>query len=192
MKNLLTTIIATTTLIASVARSEAAAVDYFVEVDGIPGESTVAGHSGQIHLESFSLQAFQRNLVQPGGSTASPALAMCRPVTLIIPTDQSWPLLFKACMTGQHLKKVTLFADYFADSNGGPTGNFLTVTLEDVLVASVELNNNGDRSTGGSVGETVTLHFTSVGITYRPVLMNGNFGMPITTKFNLSSNKTAE
>lgn len=189
MKNLLTTIIVALITLGFHHRSEAAAVDYFLEVDGINGQATAPGHTGQINLLNFTLQGFQRNLLTVAGGAASPALAQCRPVQLIIPTDQSWPLLFKACMTGQHIKKVAIHADYTPDGPIGPVGTFLTITLEDVVVASVEAN--GDRTATGEPTEVVSLSFSSLSFSFKP-LMGNALGSPVTTRFNLNTNKSTE
>jgi type VI secretion system secreted protein Hcp len=177
---------ATLLLLAALAfgsSTSKAAVDCFLEFDGIAGESVVPGHVGQAEISSFSSSIYQRLLqsnAEVGGAAAT--RAVIKPLTIRKEIDKMSPKLFLACATGKHSKKAVIRCVYNGEP-GAPDGTFLTITLNDVLVASV---NTGTESR--VVGETVTLNFTKIEMEYRPVQQNGSFGAPVTAAFDLKAN----
>ena len=54
------------------------AVDYFLKLDGIPGESTDAKHKGEIDVLAFSWGVSQSGSTAPGGGVATPIGAIAR------------------------------------------------------------------------------------------------------------------
>ena len=113
-----------------------AAVDYFLKIEGIDGESTDAIHKDWIEISSFSWGA--TNPGSYGQSTGKVSIQDFHFVSKRI--DKSSPLLMKACATGTHIKKAQLTCR----KNGNNPVEFLTITLEEVMVSSFSPGGEGN------------------------------------------------
>jgi type VI secretion system secreted protein Hcp len=190
MKHITTTLLIALTCLLSATAARAAHVDYFLEIENIPGEVTIAKHSGHIAVDSFHTSAYQRALTSLAGGAASPSKAVIKPIQIVKPVDKSSPQLFLACMTGKTIPKVTLYADYMpVDQYTGPTGTFMKITLTDVVVASIDTA--GERS-DAVAAEAVTLSFRSMEVSYQPVLANGTLGPATIASFNFTRNTAGQ
>lgn len=186
MKKLI--ISAITALTFAAAAPGEAAVDYFLEIDGIPGEASEASHAGHIRIDGFAAKAFQKALVNAAGGQGGPALAIVKPVTVLKSLDSTSPKLFVACMTGLHIKKATIYADYSNEPGGGPQGSFLKIVLQDVQIASVDHGSITDGTR--AVDETVAFSFAKIEMRYRKVLPNGTLGPEVVAGFDVKANKS--
>lgn len=133
------------------------AVDMFLKIEGIDGESTNAAHKGWIEIQSWSWGLSQAS---SGGGGAGGAVGreLKGHVTLIKRIDKATPLLFKRCSDGTVLALATV---ELTRPNGGPT--YLKYELKEVLISSIA---HGDVDGDGVPEETVTLDFTGVKLTY--------------------------
>lgn len=131
--------------------SYAAAVDYFLELDGIDGESQDATHPETIEILSWSWGVDQ----QANGLAAGVRAAAARrrtastSFTMRKHVDASTPKLMQYCADGKHIRKVTLFART-AESN--PV-EYLIIHMDNVLVSSF--------STAGTAADTVPVESVS-------------------------------
>ena len=89
-----------------IQEADAAQVDYFLKIDGIPGESTDSKHKDWIDVESFSFGATQTGTSGAGGGGAGKVKIQDLMITKYL--DKSSSKLFLATATGEHLKKVEL------------------------------------------------------------------------------------
>ncbi len=170
--------------------SRAAHVDYYLDIEGIPGEVTVANHAAQIAVDYFHSSGFQRALATVAGGTASPSKAVIKPIEITKPVDSASPKLFVACMSGQRIAKATLYADYFAnDQDSVPAGTFLKITLTDVFIASVD---QAGARTSVQPRETVTLSFRTMEMSYSSILANGTLGPATIASFNFTRNTAGQ
>ena len=86
-----------------------AAVDYFLKIDGVSGESQADGHVGEIEVESFSWGARQPSTIQAGGGGGAGRVSM-QDFHFTMPAGKSSPKLMQACASGQHLAQAVLVA----------------------------------------------------------------------------------
>ncbi len=115
-----------------------AAVDYFLKIDGIQGESRDAKHQGEIELESFGWG--EANAGSPGGGGGGGAgKVQIEHLHVVMKMNKASPVLLLACATGQHFKQAVLTARRAGKSQL----DFLIFTFSDVLVSSYH--------TGGTV-----------------------------------------
>jgi type VI secretion system secreted protein Hcp len=133
------------------------AVDMFIKVEGIPGESKDSTHADEIDVLSWSWGMSQSGTMHTGGGGAGKVSIQDLSITKYV--DKSTPKLMLACSKGEHIPEATLTVR----KAGTDPVEFLVITLTDVLVTSV--------STGGSGGEdrlteNVTLNFGKVDVTY--------------------------
>ena len=107
-----------------------AAVDYFLKIDGIQGESRDAKHKGEIELESFSWAERQS---QPRAAARGGGKVEMLEVNVSMRVNKASPKLLLACATGQQIKQAT----FAGRRNGGKSQHELLVyKFIDVLVTS--------------------------------------------------------
>ena len=166
---------------AAVATPDATAsgaVDYFLKLDGIDGESTDSQHKGEIVIESFSWGASNTTPTE-GGAGAGKAVAAG--FTIQKKLDRSSPLLMLACCNGQHIKTGVLSAR----RRIGKELSYLKIDLTDILVSSY-------HTAGGSSGPTeqLSLNFQKIEVVYYPEDAKGNLGKAVTGSFTFGAQPT--
>src|SRR5438876_947622 len=122
-----------------------AAVDYFLKVDGIQGESKADKHKDEIDIESFSWGATQSGTFAVGGGGGAGKVAM-QDFHFTMGVNKASPALFLSCATGDHIKNATLTCR----KAGKDQQEFMKVTMSDVLVSSFQTGGSG----GGDVVQT--------------------------------------
>jgi type VI secretion system secreted protein Hcp len=157
-----------------------AQVDYFLKIEGIPGESQDAKHKDQIELESFSWGETQSGTVGPGGGAGKVRMQDLHVVKRL---DRASPKLFLACASGQHIKGATLAAR----KAGKGQQEFLIYKFTDVLVSSYQ--------TGGSAHgdvlpmDQVSFNFGRIEVEYRRENPDGTFAPPVKAGWDVKQNK---
>ena len=156
------------------------AVDYFLRIDGIEGDSTDAKHKGELEPESFGWGVAQTASIADGrgGGAGKPQF---RELDFVQRASRSSPKLFLACATGQHLKDATLTAR----TAGKSPLEFLTIRLADVRVSSFE-----ETAAGGERPlEHATLSFARIEIAYRPQEPGGKALPELKAGYDLKLNR---
>ena len=151
--------------------SALAAYEAFLQIDGIAGDSADLKHKGMIEIESFSWGATQSGSVRPGRAFADD-------LDFVSPVSSASPALFKAAATGEHIKKAVLFVR----KAGGEQQDYLKVTLQDVLVSSLQTRSLND----GNPLEELSFRFSRIEEEYRPTLGDGSLGDPLTSAWNVA------
>ena len=164
-----------------VALEDLLAVDYFLKIDGIQGESVDQKHKNEIQLEAFSWGATnEAGPVMGAGGGAGKVRVQDFAFTMRV--NKASPKLFLACAKGQHLKMAT----FTARRAGKAQQEFLVYKFTDVLVSSYQ--------TGGSAGDvipmdSISLAFSRVEMEYRPQKADGSLDTPIAAGWDLKHNK---
>ena len=151
-----------------------AAVDMFLKIDGIPGESTDSVHKGEIEVLAWSWGMSNSGSTHtgPGGSTGTVNIQDLS-VTKFL--DKSSPFIFLKCANGEHIPSAKLTVRKAGGEKSGV--EFFTLEMENMIFSSV--------STGGSSGEdrlteNITLNFSKVTWTYTETESDGSpKGSPI-------------
>jgi type VI secretion system secreted protein Hcp len=126
-----------------------AAVDAFLQIDGIKGESQDDKHKGWIEISSFSWGVTNASSIGSATSGAGAGKASMQEIHITKNTDKASPLLMQACANGKHYAQVTLQMR----KAGGDT--YMTYVLTDVLISSFQASGGG----GDNPTESVTLRF---------------------------------
>jgi len=129
-----------------------AAVDYFLKVDGVEGESTDDKHNDEIDVLSWSWGVQQSGTMAHGGGGGE-GKASFNDFNFTHHVDKASPVLLKACATGEHIKEAVLTAR----KAGERQEEFLKVTFSDILVSSYR---NGGGQDG--VSSDVSLNYQKV------------------------------
>lgn len=135
------------------------AVDMFLKIGDIKGESSDAKHKEEIDVLAWSWGLSQSGSMHSGGGGGG-GKASVQDLSFTKWVDKASPNLMKFCCSGKHFPSATLVVRKAGDK---PL-EYLKVTMEDVLISSV--------STGGSGGEdrlteSVALNFAKVKVSYQ-------------------------
>ena len=157
-----------------------ATVDYFLKIDGIPGESTDGKHKGEIQIESFSWGLSNSGPAAHGGGGAGKAAF--QDFSFVTQVTKASPKLFLACASGAHIKQAILTAR----KAGKVQQEFLKVTLSDLLVSSYQT-----EGSGGDVVPTdqVSLNFSKIEVSYREQKADGSLGENNVAGWDIKANK---
>ncbi|MDS1142258.1 type VI secretion system tube protein Hcp [Pusillimonas sp. SM2304] len=110
------------------------AVDMFMKIDGANGESKDANHKDWTDIQSFSWGATQPGAITSGGGGGI-GKANFNDLHVVARIDKAAPAVMKHCANGKHLSKIELSLC----KAGGSQIEYSKVTLEDVLVTSVQI-----------------------------------------------------
>lgn len=160
--------------------ADAAAVDYFLKVDGIDGESTSDGHKNEIEIESFSWGATQSGTGATGGGGGAGKVSFSD-IHFTMKTSKASPKLMLACATGEHIKQVVLTGEV----SGKKGQKFLEIKMEDVLVSSFQQGGSADNYPT----ESISMNFAKITFTYYPVNPDGSLGAPVSGGWDIKENK---
>jgi type VI secretion system secreted protein Hcp len=157
------------------------AVDYFLKVDGIDGESKDSVHAGEIDIQSWSWGEANAGTSGIGGGAGAGKVSM-QDFHFTMYNNKASPLLFLACATGQHIATAKLTCR----EAGGGQQEFLTVTFTDLLVSSYQ--------TGGSSDATVipvdqiAINFGQIEFEYKPQKPDGTLDASVVAGYNVATN----
>jgi type VI secretion system secreted protein Hcp len=163
-----------------------AAVDYFLKIDGIDGESADAKHKNEIEVESWSWGETQTGSAAHGGGGGAGKVAM-QDFHFVVRTSKASPQLMLACATGQHLKMAVLTGRKAGDKQQ----EFLKFTLTDLLVSSYQVKGETGGDSGGDVVPTdqLSLNFARIEMEYKPQQADGTLDGPVKVGWDLKKNQ---
>lgn len=160
-------------------------VDYFLKIDGIPGEAQDARHKGEIQLESWSMASTT-------GTDRSPGMAAkVHDVNCSCRMSIASAKLMLACASGQHIAKAVLTAR----KAGKGQEDFFKVTFSDVLVASYRISGGKISRKGGADGENIipqedfSLNFARVDYEYRMQKQDGSLSGTVKSSYSVKDEK---
>lgn len=133
------------------------AVDMFLKIENIKGESADLGHKEEIEILSFSWGLSNQGSHAGGGGGGAGKVSV-HDISFSRSYDKASPLLMKACCSGQHIKEATLSVR----KAGGEQQDYLKYKLTDILISGYSLGGNShDAPT-----EELSLNFSKVEISY--------------------------
>jgi type VI secretion system secreted protein Hcp len=157
------------------------AVDYFLRIEGIEGESADAKHKGSIELMSWSWGASNSATTHAGAGGAA-GKANIQDLHFVTKLSKASPRLFLACASGQHLKQAKLTAR----SAGAKQAEFLTLTLSDVLVSSYQTGGSGANDVFPM--DQVSLNFAKLSMEYKARKADGSLDAAVVAGWDLKTN----
>lgn len=161
-----------------------ASVDYFLKLDGIPGESEDSTHKGEIDVLSWSWGATQTGTMAYGGGGGAGKVSM-QDFHFTMRVNKASPKLMLCCASGEHVKKATLVAR----KAGKTQQEFLTIKFTDCLVSSFQ---TGGTGSGDPLPvDQISLNYAKIEYEYKPQKADGTLDGPIAANWNLKENKGA-
>jgi type VI secretion system secreted protein Hcp len=158
------------------------AVDAFLKIDGVKGESADAKHKDEIDVVSWSFGETHSGPVRTGGAGAGKVNMQDFKFTMR--TNIASPKLFQVCASGEHLQKAVLTVRRSDQTQA----EFLQIWLSDVMVSSfVNMGSSGPNTPYPM--EEIMLNFASIKIEYKPMKPDGSLGGPVYGGWNVKTNK---
>jgi len=163
--------------------------DTFLQLDGVPGEATDDKHKDWIELLSYN-----HGMTQPVSATRSSAGGAATgrtqhgDFTITKFVDKASPKLYEAVSNGKHFSKAKIEVC----RAGGSQVKFLEITMEEVMVSSVQLDSHGHAKDGAELpAEIVTLNYGKIEWIYtQQKRKDGSGGGNVTAKFDLTAGKS--
>jgi type VI secretion system secreted protein Hcp len=160
-----------------------AAVDYFLKLDGITGESVDAKHKDEINVDSFSWGVSNASTIGSATGGAGAGKAQFQEFHFTMQNSKASPDLFKKCVTGAHIKEGILSCR----KAGGESQDFLKFTLSDVLISSYSVNGDGHADVGPE--DAIALSFSKVLMEFFPQNPTGTTGSVISAGWDVKQNR---
>ncbi len=156
------------------------AVDMFLKLDDVKGESKDSKHKEEIDVLAWSWGASQSGSTHMGGGGGSGKVNV-NDISITKYVDKASPNLLKFCCTGKHFKQAVLTVRKAGDK---PV-EYIKVTMKEIIISSI--------STGGSGGEdklteNVTLNFADFKFESTPQKDDGTAGSAIEATWNIPAN----
>ena len=157
------------------------AVDMFIKIGNIEGESKDAKHAKEIDVLAWSWGMSQSGSSHIGSGGGAGKVSV-QDISITKYMDKASTALMLACCKGTHYDKATLVVRKAGDT---PL-EYYKITMENLIVSSV--------STGGSGGEdrlteNVSLNFSKFKVEYTPQDAKGAGGAAATAAWDIAANK---
>jgi len=165
------------------------AVDLFLKLDGIPGESVDREHKGEIVLESFSWGETNASSHVAAGSGAGAGKVSMQDFHFTARVSVATPKLMLFCANGQHIKTGVMTVRKAGEqSPGAETGGqfeFLFYKFQNVIITSVqEAGDTSDRPL-----DAVSFAFQKINVEYKEQTAAGGIGTTVDFAWDLTANK---
>ena len=156
------------------------AVDIFMKLDPLKGESKDAKHKEEIDVISWSWGVSQTGTFHSGSGGGAGKVTV-HDLNFTHHMDTASTDLMKACATGKHLAKGVLTVR----KAGEQPLEFLKITLEDIIVTSVT---HGGSEHDEFYTENISLNFAKFKVEYTPQTEKGAAGVTTEVKWNVAAN----
>ena len=156
------------------------AMDMFIKIGSLKGESVDKTHAGEIDVLAWSWGMSNSGSAHVGGGAGAGKVNV-QDLSFTKYIDKSSPDLMLACCNGKHYDSALLTVR----KAGEKPLEYLKITMTELMVTSV--------STGGSGGEdrlteNVTLNFASVKVDYVEQTPKGGTGDKPSMNWNIAEN----
>ncbi len=159
-----------------------AAVDYFLKIEGIEGESQDDKHKNEIDVDSWSWGEQQTGTHAAGGGGGAGKVHM-QDFHFTMKVNKASPKLMQACASGEHIKTGTLTCR----KAGKEQQEYLKIKMSDLLVSSYQ--------TGGSAGsdilpsDQISANYSKIEFEYKEQKPDGTLGGAVKGGWDLKANK---
>lgn len=156
------------------------AVDMFIKIDGVDGESQDDAHAGEIDVLSWQWGAVNKGSAALGGGLGSGKVEV-KDLYFTHFIDKASPLLFLCCCNGKHIAEAKLTCRRAGEN---PL-EYLVVTMKNVLISEVQPLGDADKD---RPMERVGLNVGEVEVKYTPQKADGTRDAEVTAGWNISKN----
>lgn len=140
------------------------AVDYFLKIDGVPGESKDKTHKDTIDVLSWSWGESQSGSMAYGGGGGAGKVSM-QDFHFTMRVNKATPHLIYNCASGKHIPKAVLTCRKAGDKQQ----EYLKYTFSDLLISSYQTGASGEEPI-----ESVAFNYSKVEVEYKEQDAKGN------------------
>jgi type VI secretion system secreted protein Hcp len=169
-------------LTALFTRADSTAGDpIFMQVPGVPGDSTDASHQGWIDVQAWQV-GFQNPHALSSATGGNPSIGT---FDATLSYSQASPLLLQALATGQHLGTVEV--DLVKASGTGTEVTYLKIVLSNAAITTI-----GDGGSAAEISptENIGIQASQLSATYTPQNADGSAGTPVSFCYNFANKTT--
>jgi type VI secretion system secreted protein Hcp len=160
-----------------------AAVDAFLKLDGVDGESQDSKHKNEIEVIAWIGGVEQTGTAHFGGGSGS-GRSIHHGFKIAKRVDKSTPKLFLACATGEHIKK----AEIVVRKAGKEQQEYLKYTLSDVLVSGHRSFKKPDPESNADT-EGVEISYSKLELEVKEQKPDGTLGGQVKGGWDVKANK---
>jgi len=155
-----------------------AAVDYYLKIDGIDGESTKKGVESQIEVLSWNWGEANTGSMSHGTGGGTGRVSM-QDFSFTMTINKATPKLMLACATGEHIKSAILTCR----EAGKEQHPYLVVKFTDLLISSYQIG--GSRGEDSKPVDHVSFNYSKIEIEYKEQKADGSLGSPVKVGYDL-------
>lgn len=155
------------------------AVDVFLKLGDIAGESKDSKHAGEIDVLSWSWGVSQPGSMSTGGGGGA-GKANFSDLSFMHQLDKASPVLMQKCATGDHIKEGTLVSR----KAGKGQQEYLIVKMNDILVTSVQPSGSSEHPM-----ESVSMQCSKIDLEYKPQKADGSLDAGVHFVYDIKANK---
>ena len=156
------------------------AVDTFLKLGDIKGESKDSKHGGEIEVLSWSWGLSQTGSMSYGGGGGA-GKANFSDLNFMHNIDKASPVLMLKCATGEHIKEATLVSR----KAGKTQQEYLIIKLNDILITSVQTSGSSEIPT-----ESVSMNFSKIQLDYKPQKEDGSLDGAVPFVYDLKKQES--
>jgi type VI secretion system secreted protein Hcp len=154
------------------------AVDVFLKLGDIKGESKDSKHEGEIDVLSWSWGISQTGAMNAGGGGGA-GKANFSDLSFMHAFDKASPVLMKACATGEHFDAATLVSR----KAGKGQQDYLIVKMKEVFITSIQPSGSSEHPM-----ESVSMAFSHVDVEYKPQKADGSLDAGVHFIYDIKKN----
>jgi len=157
------------------------AMDMFLKIDDLKGDSIDETHPNEIQVLSWSWGMSQSGSTHSatGGGAGK---VNVQDLSFMKNIDTTTTNLIKACCSGAHFKQALLTVR----KAGGKTAvEYLKIKMQDLIISNISTGGSGG---GDMITESVTLNFGQVSLDYTPQDKTGAAGSTMSAAWNIPKN----
>ncbi len=162
-----------------------AAVDLYLKLEGVTGESKDKDHKDEMELQSWSWGVANQGYYGQGSGGAK-GKGSVQDVTIIKHVDKSSVELFKRCLTGKHIP-TGKFTAYKAAGDGSRVP-YLQIEFKKIFISGVNASGSGGEIVPT---ESISLNFEEFKYIYKTQNDDGAPGAEVPFAYNLAEHADA-
>jgi type VI secretion system secreted protein Hcp len=157
------------------------AVDFFLKLAGIDGESLDDKHKNEITVMSFSWGASQTTSVSGSGGSGA-GKATLADLSIMKNYDAASAPMYKALLLGTHIATGVLTAV----KSGGDGSPFLTISLGEIFITSISISGSSEIPM-----ESVSMSYNTIKTQYAQQDETGKLNTKAAISYDLKANKVS-
>ncbi len=157
------------------------AVDIFLKIDDVKGESVDSAHKDEIDVHSWTWGAAQTGSSQLGGGQGA-GKAQVSDLTVSMNIEKSVPVLLGMLLTGKPFKQAQLTIR----KAGGKPLEYVKVIMKSGLISNLSFSG---APTSDHQTVSLSLNFGAVELHYTPQGADGSGQAEVSTSYDIAQNK---